>query len=672
MAGKRQRAWTRGLIGAWAMAALGLSAGCAHGQHPPPLADEGSGLTDGGLPAGHMIFGPGDDRPPRPSGLGGYLAARHAEARGDTAAAALFYRRALQDDPDNVRLLRRAYFFTTVEGDVPRAALLAERLLTQDPGASIAPLIIAVDRIAQNDWATAEALIAPLSRQGLNGFLVPVMLAWIHTGQGGPQARSAALAALDELEDNPGYQALGRLHGALILDLMGDGAAAVDRLNAYLDASDQPSLRGIQLAGGILLRRAAVTDAQTPDTTAAAGSTGSAPAVPTPRAPRIAPQDAGESPTDRVQEPALSADGLAPMPAPDTNDPAARARALVTTYTARFPDSLLLDNAIQDFDRPGGPAPEITSARQGLADLFHGTASLLADNDTQTAAMFVRLALHLNPDFPLARLLLGQLLANQDRHDEALQAFQSIADTPGLGLVAGLSQADSLLAADRGDEAITTLRKVAQTWPDRATPLIDLGDVLRRKERFREAAEAYTEALDRLGPPRPRHWPVLFGRGVAYERLKEWPKAEADFQTALVLSPDQPFVLNYLGYSWVDQGINIEAAKQMIETAVAQRPKDGYIIDSLGWAHFRLGEFEKAVDVLEGAVRESPDDATINDHLGDAYWRVGRRLEARYQWRRALGLSEDPDLSQAIKTKLADGLPPLASAARDANTPHSD
>jgi Flp pilus assembly protein TadD len=185
---------------------------------------------------------------------------------------------------------------------------------------------------------------------------------------------------------------------------------------------------------------------------------------------------------------------------------------------------------------------------------------------------------------------------------------------------------------------------------------VELGDLLRREERFEEAVTVYTQAIERVGTPDARHWALFFGRGVSNERTERWPQAEADFLKALELSPEQPFVLNYLGYSWVDQGINVERAKDLIERAVAQRPKDGYIIDSLGWVHYRLGEYNEAVTTLERAIRETPDDPTINDHLGDAYWMVGRRLEARFQWERALDLSKDADLSASLQKKLDTGL----------------
>ena len=160
----------------------------------------------------------------------------------------------------------------------------------------------------------------------------------------------------------------------------------------------------------------------------------------------------------------------------------------------------------------------------------------------------------------------------------------------------------------------------------------------------------------RLGEVTPGHWLFFYNRGIALERSKIWKRAEKDFLKALELQPEHPYVLNYLGYSWVEKGINIERAKKMIERAVEQRQDDGYIVDSLGWVLYRLGDYFASVKHLERAIRLRPSDPVINDHLGDAYWQAGRKLEARFQWRRALGLNPNEDLIPAIQAKLENGL----------------
>jgi len=221
--------------------------------------------------------------------------------------------------------------------------------------------------------------------------------------------------------------------------------------------------------------------------------------------------------------------------------------------------------------------------------------------------------------------------------------------------------AQTLRELERTDEAVVLLKAMGAERPRRTDALATLGDMHRRDERYAEAEAAYGEAIGRLGQsPARDQWRLFYARGMALERLKRWPEAEGALQRALELQPDQPLVLNYLGYSWVDRGENLDQAKEMLHRAVELRPEDGYITDSLGWAYHRLGEREKAVTYLERAVELEPGDPVVNDHLGDAYWRAGRMREARFQWQRALSFKPEPDVASQIQVKLERGLPEAA------------
>ncbi len=201
------------------------------------------------------------------------------------------------------------------------------------------------------------------------------------------------------------------------------------------------------------------------------------------------------------------------------------------------------------------------------------------------------------------------------------------------------------------------LKAMSAQAPKRIGAELQLGDLLRSKKRFTEAVAAYDEAVRRAEAEKmPERWTLFYDRGVALERAHQWPRAEADLLHALKLKPDQPLVLNYLGYSWIDRGENLDRGLKMIEKAVALRPDDGYIIDSLGWAHYRMGDYAGAVQYLETAVEKVPEDPTINDHLGDAYWQTGRLVEARYQWRRALQFGPEEKEIKPIEAKLERGL----------------
>ncbi|WP_295812858.1 tetratricopeptide repeat protein, partial [uncultured Nitratireductor sp.] len=221
---------------------------------------------------------------------------------------------------------------------------------------------------------------------------------------------------------------------------------------------------------------------------------------------------------------------------------------------------------------------------------------------------------------------------------------------------ADLQIASCYQAMEKPGEAARYIERVLAKYPKDFEAAVELGNVYRADDRFADAAEAYGKGIAALAKETTADWRIYYFRGVALERAKEWSKAEADFRHALKLNPDQPQVLNYLGYSWVDQGINLDQALEMIEKAVDLRPNDGYIVDSLGWAHYRLGRYQDAVDTLERAIQLRPEDSTINDHLGDAYWQVGRKLEATFQWAHARDLDPDKEQLPVILDKLQHGL----------------
>ena len=339
---------------------------------------------------------------------------------------------------------------------------------------------------------------------------------------------------------------------------------------------------------------------------------------------------------------------------------AEEALALYEDYQADNPDSLWFERAVARAAAEQPAERLVRDARDGAAEALFGVASaLLQENAVEAAIVYARLAVYLRPDFDAGNMLLGETLESLGQPEAASAAFRQIPRGSPLAWTVRLKIASNLDDLDRNDESVALLRELAADRPDRSDALITLGDLLRGKERWLESIAAYDEAFARIGAPERRHWRPLYARGIALERSRQWSRAEDDFLTALDLVPNQPFVLNYLGYSWVDQGVNLERALDMIEQAVDLRPNDGYIIDSLGWAHYRMGNFEDAVVHLERATELHPGDSTINDHLGDALWRVGRRLEARFQWRRALALEpEEEGAAATIREKLEHGLLP--------------
>jgi tetratricopeptide (TPR) repeat protein len=298
-------------------------------------------------------------------------------------------------------------------------------------------------------------------------------------------------------------------------------------------------------------------------------------------------------------------------------------------------------------------APQVRTALDGVAETYVVIASVLRGAGTNDFALILtRLALHLRPDHAVARLLAAELVGAGKQPEEALDLLAAIRADDPLQPMVQMRQVRLLQRIGRSDEALRLLQDLAQSHPDRPEPMGLMGDILRIARRFPEAVLAYDRAIELSGPPQAEHWPLYYDRGIALERSRQWERAEADFLQALRFAPDQPYVLNYLGYSWTEQGRNLERAKEMIERAVQQRPNDGSMVDSLGWVAMRMGDIPAAVRLLERATELEPGDATINGHLGDAYWEAGRRLEAIYQWRRALNLKPDADEKARIEGRL--------------------
>lgn len=334
-----------------------------------------------------------------------------------------------------------------------------------------------------------------------------------------------------------------------------------------------------------------------------------------------------------------------------------RAAELYRNVLDRNPDSTLFEAALERLATGGTPQPSVATPVEGMAEALFNLANLLSQERAEEIALVhAHLALWLRPNFDVAHILVGEVLQGQGRGAEAIDVYRRIPIRSPFSWMAGLRVADELESLERIDEAAAELEVLAAARPARFEPLYRLGSLLRSKERFAEAVSAYDRAVERLGKPDRRHWSLYYFRGIALERLSLWPRAEKDFLLALDLEPDQPFVLNYLAYSWVEKKLNLDKAKSMLARAVELRPDDGFIVDSLGWVYYRLGEYQNGVTFLERAVELQPQDPVINDHLGDVYWRVGRHQEARFQWRRALSLKPEADTVPTIEGKIQDGL----------------
>ncbi len=525
---------------------------------------------------------------------GPYLAAVVAMREGDVRAAAEYFTEALASDPHNRALMGQTLTYDVAAGRIEQAADIARQLREQGDEPRLATLVLAVKALHDGVPARARKLLRTgKDKPELLG-IGRVLAAWAAFDAGDVDTARAEMKAEAKRKDG---DAAGRLiasyHLALLEAAAGDDRAALAALDRAARQLQRESLRMVRVRAGILAR------------------------------------------LGRVEE----------------------ARKLVSRRLADSLGNRRLELLDRNLANGRIPPPLVRTGREGAAEVLFGVASLFTKPRDRTAGLaYGQLASYLNPDLVEARLLVAEFLFRAGQYQLAIETFERIpADAPE-AVTAAIERAEALFKLGRREEAIVLLRETARANPRSLEVQTALGSLLRRAEHFAEAAEAYSAAIALIPKPGRQHWTLFYQRGIAYERSKQWDKAEADFFKALELEPDQPLVLNYLGYSWVEMGKNLDQARKMIEKAVEQRPGDGFIIDSLGWVLFRMGQFEEAVKHLEHAVELEPVDPVINDHYGDALWMVGRRKEARFQWKRALSFGPEEKDAERIRRKLAVGL----------------
>lgn len=337
----------------------------------------------------------------------------------------------------------------------------------------------------------------------------------------------------------------------------------------------------------------------------------------------------------------------------------AEALELYKEFQPSSPTNLQLREAIARYEAGKKPTSIVDDPDQAIAmALLRTGVQLTREQAFFPGVIYARFALFLDQDFDEGLLFLGNMLSTEPHPGLALEAYSGVDPKGPFWETAVLRRAMVLNFHDRPEEGISLVEEYIEEKGESYDSFVTLGDLYRSGEDYAGALPFYEKAIAIKGTVTEEDWFLLFTRGISYERLDMWEKAEADFLKALEFQPGEPDILNYLGYSWIDRGMNLERGRKMIEKAVAARPDNGFILDSLGWAQYLMGEYEEAVENLERAVSLEPGDPTLNDHLGDAYWRVGREREARFQWDHALKLEPEKDVLEKLNNKLTSGLSP--------------
>jgi tetratricopeptide (TPR) repeat protein len=524
---------------------------------------------------------------------GSYLAARQANLDRDPDAAATYYRAALRFDQHNVDLLEQTFYSVLAYGDINEAVRLAGQLAQIDRNNRNAHLVLGVRALKQKQWKEARTHLNQAAHGPVNDLLGTLLSAWSAYGGGDVKG---AVDTIDKLNGPEWYGIFKDMHAGLILDLANNKKDAGKRLERAFKL-DGTALRIMQAHAGFLSRNGGREEAL----------------------------KIYEDYDKQVPRYPLTVEGLALL-------------------------------------RKDMPLPRnVESAQEGAAEALYGLGAALGRREDEMSLAnrglaYLQLALYLEPNHALAQLSLADLYELLKKPALAIKIYEKVPAASPLKRNAEIQLAIDLDSEERTDDAKKHLEKVIAAKPEDMEAITALANIQRERKQYEGCAETYGKAIDLLKEPAKNNWTTYYFRGICHERSKQWAKAEVDFKKALELFPDQPHVLNYLGYSWIDQGVHLDEGMGMIKRSVEQRPDDGYIVDSLGWAYFRLGNYDEAVKNLERAVELKPVDPTINDHLGDVYWKVDRPLEAKFQWSHARDLKPEDDELVKIEQKLKVGL----------------
>jgi tetratricopeptide (TPR) repeat protein len=551
-----------------------------------------------------VTFRPGDVK----SFSGAFLAARTADVDHDYPTAIELYRKALDFEPANLEIRERLMISLLLNGDFEDGLKEAEALKDDAAVERVTKIVRGLEAVRTGKFDSAKKILAYQGPNDLDRLTHHLLSAWADVGAG---KGKRAISAVNGLKGPDWFKVFTDYHLGAMAIVAGDTAGARQFLNKAVTNND-----AVATAPDTFMRSVMALARLE----AAAGN----------------------------RQKALDAISVGDR--------------LISNYAP-------LRALRESIEKGEKPAQQITTAAEGAAGvLFSIGGALNRQGAEDMVALYLQISHALDPNSADTLILLGGIAEKLEQPERAIAFYQKVPEGSPMRRISELQLGVALSDTGKVEEAKQHLKDLIASDPSDIRSYIAYGSVLSQAKEYKEMAETYDKAIEVIGPvPKQSDWSVFFQRGIAYERLKIWDKAEPNFRKALELNPEQPQVLNYLGYSLVDMNLDLDEGLQMIQRAVDARPDDGYIVDSLGWAYYRLGRFDEAVTELERAIQLRAGDATINDHLGDAYWRVGRKLEAVYQWNRTL-VSEGEDVNrEQVKEKIANGLPPLDPNATTAD-----
>ena len=539
---------------------------------------------------------------------GNFLAGLAASSARDPEAAAYYFREASRDDRRNKELLERAFIASVQDGSLNDAFGLAQRVLQRNPENSLAHLVLGVRALKKRQFVRARNSFQRSGGTGRNADVSAALLvAWSQVGRG--QIKQA-LATVDRFTD-PRLAIYRNFYGGMMADVAGNRREAAKRLKAAYEA-DPSVIRVADVYARFEARH-----------------------------------------------------GSADV-----------AKAIYAKLDERPGNQPFFAAAKKLVDAGEVPEPLVQNVLQGASEVLYTSAEIGTRGTETIALIYLQLANFLHGENDNVLVALAENFEQLKQSDRAIELYSRVPETSGIKTRTVIRSAFVLNEVKRLPEALKLLEDKISTMPQELTLHDTVSSLNRANKQWPQAIEASSKAIALADRNDKTSWNLFYGRGIAYERNKQWPLAEADLKQALSLLPEEPrtegervsraLVLNHLAYSWVDMGVHIDEAFVMLKRAVALQPQDGYIVDSLGWAYYRLGQYDNAVLQLERAVELKPEDPVLNDHLGDAYWKAGRTNEARFQWNHARDLNPEPEDLEKILKKIDKGMDEPKAAETEA------